>query len=218
MAPPFEHVKEVFLPMLGRLGLSADARIERYGFYPKGGGVLDSLIRGGQLKGLNIKERGRLLSLSGVSAVANLPVSIAERQKASAASRLEGFSPDIDVREVPSIGEGTFVFLLARYEGALCGFSSLGERGKKAEAVGEDAAAQFLEHHNCEGGSNAALDPHMADQIALYLALSGASSSFTTSRITGHLLTNLSIIGRFIKFEYRVKGEKGVPGMVEMAF
>jgi RNA 3'-terminal phosphate cyclase len=37
----------------------------------------------------------------------------------------------------------------------------------------------------------------MADQIALYLALGGGVSAFTTSRITGHLRTNLHVIGKF---------------------
>ena len=159
--------------------------------------------------------------------MANLPASIAERQRNSAISRLEGFgflfppgvSPDIELREVPSIGTGTFVFLLASYEGAQCGFSSLGERGKKAESVGAEAAEEFLAHHHCEDAQNAALDPHMADQLSLYFALSGTESSFTTSRITEHLLTNLWVISRFFgEFNYRVTGEKGKPGMVEMAF
>ncbi len=224
LAPSFEYVKDVFLPMLGRLGLKAGANIERYGFYPVGGGSVSFSIKGrrqgGPLndiaKDIDLRARGRLLSISGISAVANLPLSIAGRQRASAAIRLKGFSPQIEVREVPSYGTGTFVFLLARYEGALCGFGCLGERGKKAETVGEEAAEKFLSHH-CEGAPSA-LDPHMADQIVLYLAKSGAGKkSFTTSRITEHLLTNLWVIGRFLKFECGITGGKEGPGLVELA-
>ena len=221
LAPSFEYVKEVFLPMLGRLGITARAEIERYGFYPKGGGTVEFSIEKGRVKETDIRERGRLLSLSGISAVANLPLSIAERQRDAAALKLKGLSPEIEVREVPSSGTGTFIFLLARYKGALCGFSSLGERGKKAETVGEEAAAAFLEHHYNEGAvsGGAALDPHMADQMVLYLALMDkGKSSFTTSRITEHLLTNLWVVGRFVDFRYSVVGEKSKPGLVEMTF
>ena len=227
LAPPFEYVKEVFLPMLGRLDLNARANIKRYGFYPKGGGIVEFFIDNGQLTGADIVERGRLLSLSGISAVANLPISIAERQRASAALKLKDFSPEIVIRELPSYGAGTFVFLLARYEGALCGFSSLGERGKRAETVGEEAAAKFLAHHypedagaSGEMSGNAALDPNMADQIALYLALSRRKRkiSFSTSRTTEHLFTNLWVISRFVRFEYAITGEKGKPGLVELRF
>ncbi len=43
LAPPFEYVKEVFMPMLGRLGISARAEIVRYGFYHKSGGAVKFL-------------------------------------------------------------------------------------------------------------------------------------------------------------------------------
>ncbi|MDA8091888.1 MAG: hypothetical protein M0Z52_13845 [Actinomycetota bacterium] len=63
----------------------------------------------------------------------------------------------------------------------------------------------------------AALDPHMEDQIALYLALTEkGESSFTTSWVTEHLLSNLWVISRFIGVSCRVKGEKGKLGLVEM--
>lgn len=222
LAPPFEYVKETFLPMLGRSGISAKAEIELYGFYPRGGGKVEFFVEKGHVKETHIRERGRLMSLSGISAVANLPLPIAERQRDAAALKLKGLSPEIVTREVPSSGTGTFIFLLARYEGALCGFSSLGKRGKRAETVGEEAAAGFLAHHYCEGAPSsggAALDPHMADQIALYLALANRGRcSFTTSRITEHLLTNLWVISKFVRFRYSIKGEKGKPGLVEMTF
>ncbi|MDA8091887.1 MAG: hypothetical protein M0Z52_13840 [Actinomycetota bacterium] len=54
-------------------------------------------------------------------------------------------------RNVLSPGTGTFVFLFAEYEGALCGFSSLGKRGKRAETVSEEAAAEFLAQHYPKG-------------------------------------------------------------------
>lgn len=213
LAPPFDFIKEVFLPTLNRFGINAEASIERYGFYPKGGGEVRYCINGAkQIKGGGFSRRGNLLSLTGVSAVANLPLSIAERQKEAIIKRLEKFSPEIAAKSVPSPGTGTYVFLLARYEHALAGFSSLGERGKRAELVGEEAAMDFLVHD----ATGAALDPYMADQLALYLALSRSKSSFTTSEITGHLLTNLGIAQMFVPFEYEVKGEKGAPGTVEI--
>jgi RNA 3'-terminal phosphate cyclase len=48
----------------------------------------------------------------------------------------------------------------------------------------------------------------------LYLALAGASSSFTTSRITDHIITNLWAIEKFAGLKYLIEGEKGKPGKV----
>ena len=38
--------------------------------------------------------------------------------------------------------------------------------------------------------------PYLADQIVLYLALARGTSSFTTTDVTAHLLTNLAVIER----------------------
>ncbi|HMK49987.1 MAG TPA: RNA 3'-terminal phosphate cyclase, partial [Thermodesulfovibrionales bacterium] len=87
-------------------------------------------------------------------------------------------------------------------------------RGKRAETVGEEAADEFLKYYS----AGAALDPHMADQIALYLALCNDQSVFTTSAVTDHLITNLWVIEKFQPFKYSVAGEPGVPGVVRINY
>ncbi|UCF86724.1 MAG: hypothetical protein JSV71_04365, partial [Nitrospiraceae bacterium] len=96
------------------------------------------------------------------------------------------------------------------YENVLSGFSSLGKRGKPAEIVGEEAAERFLDFHH----SPQCLDPHLADQIVVYLGLSREHSSITTSHITQHLLTNLWVIERFLNVRYQVEGEMHSEGKV----
>jgi RNA 3'-terminal phosphate cyclase (ATP) len=90
---------------------------------------------------------------------------------------LTPLSADINILEAPSFGQGTFVFLKSEYENALAGFSSLGERGKRAEDVGKDAATLLTDFHN----TSSCLDPHLADQIVIYLSLAQKDSTFTTS-------------------------------------
>jgi RNA 3'-terminal phosphate cyclase (ATP) len=201
-SPPFEYLSEVFLPMLGRLGLDIRAALESCGFYPKGGGKVRFAIRpAGPVRPGQFSRRGRVLAIKGVSAVANLPLSIAERQRRSlleGLGELRGVPVDIEPREVPAFGQGTYLFFAAVSEGALAGFSSLGARGKRAETVGQEAAREFLEYYR----SGACLDPHMADQIVLYLSLAGGPSEFTTSSITAHLRTNLWVIEKFLPIRY----------------
>jgi len=200
-SPPFHYISEAFIPLLGRLGIEVEAQIEACGFYPRGGGEIRVSVKPcRKVRPIALTERGELLGLKGVSAVGNLPLSIAVRQRDALLGRIEGFAADVEAAEVKALGQGTFVFLRADYEGAICGFSSLGERGKRAEKVGEEAASEFLEHHR----SRACLDPHMADQIAVYLALAGGESAFTTSRITEHLRTNLHVIEKFMEVKYDI--------------
>ena len=212
-SPPFHYISEVFIPILKKLGIRIEAKIESYGFYPKGGGkVRVEIMPSGRIKGMSFLERGGIKKLGGISGVGNLPLSIAERQKDAALKVLasEGLKAEIEPLSVSTPGQGTFIFLRAETDNCLAGFSSLGERGKRAELVGEEAAKNYLNYYS----TSACLDHHMADQIVLYLSIAKGESSFTTSEVSNHLLTNLWVIEKLSGARYEVEGEMGKPGKI----
>lgn len=218
-SPPFHYMRDVLLPLLAKVGVKARLEIEKWGWYPIGGGKVELSIgpKIGAcghtlLQPINATERGRLLHLSGISAVSNLSIFIAERQRDQGNWLLKGagLGAHIETIDAPSIGKGTFFFILAEFENIKAGFSALGERGKRAEAVAEEAVRQFMEFFNSEG----ALDPHLADQVIPYLALCKAPSSFTTSKVTRHLLTNAWVTEKFLPVRIRVEGTEGEFGTV----
>lgn len=218
-SPSFHYVNEIFVPFLEKLGIRILVSIESYGFYPKGGGKIRAeIFPAKRIKPLTIVERGRIVRLKGCSGVANLPLSIAERQRKALLERIHSETKglrcqeSVDLLNASAPGQGTLIFLKSESEHSLAGFTSLGERGKKAEVVGEEAAAAFVDFYS----SGAALDPHLPDQLVLYLSLCDGESAFTTSRITQHLLTNLWVIGLFREFKYSVEGEIGKPGRVKI--
>lgn len=218
-SPSFHYVRDVFLPFLKKTGIEIALSVESYGFYPKGGGRIRAELF--PVKGvmpLRITDRGKMLGVKGISGVANLPLAIAERQRNAALEKLlphgsdYSHQVDIELLDVPSPGQGTFIFLKAESEHSIAGFTALGERGKRAETVGEEAATELIEYLR----TDAALDSHLADQIVLYLSLCRKQSLFTACRITHHLLTNLWVIGLFHEFNYDVEGEIGKPGTVRI--
>jgi RNA 3'-terminal phosphate cyclase (ATP) len=214
-SPPYHYISEVFLPALAGLGIETAASIERYGFYPKGGGKIAVTVRPSRKpSGISLEKRGNVVSVRGVSASSGLPPYIAERQKNSAMSPLSGLPvrPEIEILRVDSHGQGTFVFLTLETETGISGFSCLGEMGKRAEAVGEETASKLLRHLE----TGACIDPHLADQLAIYLCLAEGPSVFTTSRITGHLLTNLAVIEKFLGISFVIDREKERPGKVSI--
>jgi RNA 3'-terminal phosphate cyclase (ATP) len=74
-------------------------------------------------------------------------------------------------------------------------FVGLGELGKPAEAVADEAVDQLLAFEAVE---NAAVDPHSADQILLPLVFAAGRSEFTVSEVTEHLRTNAETIRAFL--------------------
>ncbi|HXX56483.1 MAG TPA: RNA 3'-terminal phosphate cyclase [Thermodesulfovibrionales bacterium] len=219
LSPSYHYIAGVFVPILRKLGVSINVSIESYGFYPKGGGKIRVEISPpNEIKPLRVAERGKVFALRGYSAVGNLPLSIAERQRNAMVEKIHSvikapsFDEKIELLNVSSFGQGTFIYLQSESEHSSAGFTALGARGKRAEKVGEEAGADFLEYY----ASGAAFDHHLPDQIVPYLSLCRDESEFTTSSITSHLMTNLWAIGLFHDFTYSVQGEVGKPGSVRI--
>jgi RNA 3'-terminal phosphate cyclase (ATP) len=88
----------------------------------------------------------------------------------------------------------------------VAGFSALGRRGKRAEAVAGEAASEFLAYH----ASGACLEPHLADQLALYMGLARGVSRFTVSALTSHLRTNLAVVEKFLPVRHEVDASRNM--------
>ncbi|MBI3599595.1 MAG: hypothetical protein HY097_03005 [Nitrospinae bacterium] len=165
---------------------------------------------------LDLTDRGRLIKISGISAVSNLPLNIAERQRNRGWNLLreKGIAADMEIINAPSIGKGTFFFILVEFENAIAGFSSLGAIGKKAEKVAEEACQDFFQYLD----SGAAIDEHLADQIIPYIALTKGTSIFTVSKVSQHLLTNIWAVKQFLPVDINVEGELGDKGEIKILF
>jgi RNA 3'-terminal phosphate cyclase (ATP) len=215
-SPSFPYLSEVFLPTLEKLGVSATAAIERWGFYPKGGGRIRLKINPvRELKPFSFIDRGSLRMIRGISVVSNLPRHVAERQKEQALKRIEGelqIGGEIAILDdVHSYGPGSFLFLLAECQRALAGFSSLGVKGKPAERVADEAVDALKDYLESDGFA----DPYLTDQIVPFMALAKGNSAITTTRITEHLLTNLWVTQHFLDVTILREGEIGRKGRVE---
>ena len=92
-------------------------------------------------------------------------------------------------------------------------FTAIGERGRPAETVADDAADEALAFR----AAKAPVDAHAADQLVLPLVFSPDASEFRTAAITSHLTTNIETIRRFVEREITLEGEEGSPGFVRIA-
>jgi RNA 3'-terminal phosphate cyclase (ATP) len=212
-SPPYHHVAQVFVPTINQLGFKCEPQIKQWGWYPKGGGVIQARVQPySALGSFNLDQPFELRRVSGISASSRLPEHIRVRQKNQVEARLQkaGIQGEIELVDVHARNPGTLLFLCVQGKDSLAGFSSLGARGKRAERVADEAADDFF--HFLESG--AAYDCHLADQLLIYLASEAGKHQFTTSKVTQHLLTNAWVIEKFLPVKFEIKGGLGEPGTV----
>lgn len=205
-SPCFHYLQEQWLPLVTQAGLHISLKLDRLGFYPVGGGKIRAAIKPAVPRAVQITDRGKLENFRGVSFVANLDREIAERQKRRALRTLgkrEGIKAmQIQVETFKAPSPGTAIYLTAEYEhGARACYFGLGERQKRAEEVGEEAAlpmGQFLD-------SEATVDQFAADQLMLPLAIASGPSEFITACSTEHQRTNADIIARFVEVKIEIQ-------------
>jgi RNA 3'-terminal phosphate cyclase (ATP) len=195
LAPPFDFLERSFLRLLGRMGARVTARLERWGFYPAGGGRVQVDIEpAGRLLPLELLERGEIRQRAARAVVASLSRSIAERELACVREGLN-FEPSwLEVQEVrPSRGPGNLISVELAMDSHHEVFTAFGERGVPAAAVGGDVVRQTREYL----ASGQPVGHHLADQLLVPLAMAGGGA-YRTGPPSRHTLTNVDVVRRFL--------------------
>jgi RNA 3'-phosphate cyclase len=214
-SPAYHYLRMQWLPHMHRIGFRGDLTLDLAGFFPQGDGRIRAEIRpSASCTSLNLTERGGLQRIEGLSAVSNLPESIAIRQRRQALRRLSGVGcpMEVDIAHLPSKRKGTMIVLKAVFEKSQACYVGLGERGKPAEKVGDEAADALFAFMATDG----VIDEYLADQLLVPLALATGISEFRTSKVTQHLITNAAVIRAFTSASVEVLGEIGEPGPVRI--
>ncbi len=212
-SPPYHYLEGVFLPTVREMSVHANARLERWGWYPIGKGVVRFEIEPvSSIVPILRCERLEGECVEAVSATSNLPSHIGPRQKKRILKRLSeaGLEVACDVVEAPAVGEGTFVFARIGAGAFRAGFSGLGSKGRRAEEVADGVADELCSFL----GTGAAVDEHLADQLVPYMGIANGKSTILASRITSHLLTNIWVVERFATCRFEVQGVEGETGVI----
>jgi RNA 3'-terminal phosphate cyclase (ATP) len=219
-SPTIDYVRLVVLPILELMGYRAVIKVNRRGHYPKGGGKVSVNIQPSKkLRSIRLMERGETSRVEGISHCVKLPSHVAQRQAASAKQKLRSSGvEDVNIaietyppQEDHHLAPGSGITLFAKSpNGAVIGSDSIGERGKPAERVGEDAADKLLQ----EIRSNAPVDRHLGDILIPYMAVAEGKSEIQVSEVTMHTLTNIKVAELVLGVKFDLQGELKQPGRI----
>ncbi len=213
-SPCFHFLDTTWRRYLELCGLRVSLRMNRPGFYPRGGGVVEAFIQpSAGLHGIRLGTRGTVQA-SGFSAVAGLDGAIARRQARRATFRLQQHGIKARLREETwEGGPGTVLAVELDTTPVPTLFFALGARGKPAERVADEAVDQVVAYLDA---GDALVDAHSADQIVLPLALAQGASEYRVAEVTRHLTTNIGVVRRFLERDIVCEGEEGGPGVVRI--
>ncbi|MCK4452791.1 RNA 3'-terminal phosphate cyclase [candidate division WOR-3 bacterium] len=204
-SPTIEYFLHIVHHILKIMGVSIFSDIRRHGFYPRGGGEIFVEIKSGEIRNINLMERGALQKIDVVSIASN------HLKDAKVADRMvNGFKkifPDANtkIQYVHAFSPGCFIRSHAHFDNGKLGADALGKRGKRAEDVGKDAARALKK----EIESNAPIDSWMVDQIIPYMALAtiktNAVSKVKIPCLTKHAQTNIWVTKKFLPVEFEIQ-------------
>jgi RNA 3'-phosphate cyclase len=195
-APTWDYFREVLVRLLGRMGVDVRATLVRRGYYPHGGGEAAVEVQPGAPKPISFENSNASWRIAGAAHVARLPLSIAQRMRASALAALP--PAEIEVTTEQSAGPGGAITLWAASDAGLLGASRVAERGVPAEALGEGVGHELT----ADLASGATLDVHLADQVLVYLAMAQGESVFTTRAVSSHASTALWLLPQFLPVRF----------------
>jgi RNA 3'-terminal phosphate cyclase (ATP) len=203
-SPTIDYLEQLLFRVLLRHGAKIRTEILERGYYPEGGGKVHVSAEPSRLSPIMFTDE-KPGSCGIISCSSNLPDHVAERQASAAQRLLAGrlripCEVRLDRRKGVSTGSSCTVWAGAK------GACSLGKRGLPADRVGEMAARTLLDEV-AKGGQ---VDSHLADQLLIFIALSGGR--FTAPACSLHAATMCWLLERF---GYRVHSRTN--GVVEFS-
>jgi len=220
-AMPYDFLANVLTPQIKKFTESIDIKLEKRGYYPKGGGKIilkTTPLEKKEFPKINKLSQENLIQIKGISHASKhlQDAEVAERTAKSAKILLSKFDVPINIQTeyADTLSPGSGITLWAIFSQdkdeinvknpITLGADALGEKGKKSEKVGKEAANKLIK----EIESNAPIDKHTADNLIPFLALSGGK--IKVSKITNHCKTNIWVCEKFLDKKFNIDEKNNI--------
>ena len=201
MAPPYDFLKKVYIPLLNRMGANISVELERPGFFPAGGGRMHVHISPCErFKRLELHEGGEVVQRRARVLISRVPRTVAERERKCIQKKLTWTEDELSIEVVTnSPGPGNVILLELEREQITEVFTGFGARDRTSEYVAGQAVNALREY--LAGG--VPVGCHLADQLLLPMAV-GCGGVFRTLPLTRHTKTNIDVLRQFMGTDIRI--------------
>ena len=187
----------VLFPMLKGMGITAELKVIRPGYVPRGGGIIEVGVEpvGGKLKPISLPAQGKVTKIQGIALSSHLrerKVSQRMVEKCNEVLKSQGYQADIElVYDTSALQWGAALALYAETSsGCIIGADRAGEPRRTSEEIGRSVAAGLLD----DLSTGATVDRYLADQLIFFAALADGVSQYRIPRLTEHVETNLWLV------------------------
>ena len=207
-SPTINYLQEVYRPIYRILGIEFDIKLIRRGYYPKGNGKVEVMIRKtSKIKSIklisrNIKEVNLFISSYNNNIISKIKKTIINRLIEN-----KVFVDNIETESTTAMSPGcTMLLYSVNNNDTFIGSDTVSNKKINEYEIGNRCAETFLKEVN----SYSSIDKNLADMIVLPLSLADNKSKFITSNITEHLRTNLEINKLFTSCQYNIQEENSL--------
>lgn len=196
-SPTSDYTKHVFSEAMSRIGINFTSEIKRRGYYPKGGGLVETQIQ-------PCKNIRPISLLKRDITAARLVCSYSQIQKIAIENETDiarnilaknGFDCNIIIKEENALDKGCSMLISSYDTGSVTGSDGIYQ--KSLNGLGESVAKRFIE-------SNLGVDLNLSDMLIVPLSLIKETSVFRVKQITKHLETNLFVASKMTGCRYGI--------------
>lgn len=207
LAPPVHFLQRAYCRAMADMGARIDIRLERFGFFPAGGGVVVAQVEPcAALRRHQWLTRGERKAAFAESFIAGLPLGVAQRELDCVRTSMGWDDSQLRLRALPADqGPGNAVLLTLEYQHVTHVSTAFGEKAVPAETVAKQALREVRRYL----ASQAAIGEYLGDQLMIPLALAGGGG-FTVDTVSQHATTNAAVIERFLPVRFGFETREGV--------
>jgi len=196
-SPTSDYTKYVLSEAFSRIGINFTYDIKRRGYYPKGGGLVETQIQ--PCKNLNpislVERKTTFAKLLCVYSHISKEIIQKEIDDAKIILAKNGFDYEISIKEENALDKGCSILIFSNDTNSVIG--SDGIYHKSLNGLGESVAKKFIE-------SNLGVDLCLSDMLVVPLSLIKDTSIYRIRQITKHLETNLFVASKITGCKYGI--------------